>query len=291
MAKANLFIIGAPKCGTTSLYDILNSQEAIEMSSVKEPHFFSKDLTENTPINIKKRKKIKYKNRKITKRHSSYIESREVYESLWTNSNQAYYGEASPSYLYSNIAAEEIFRYNPNSKIIVILRNPYERLFSHIKADRLRGRYDISLLLKEVQHLNQKIIWDLDPGYIRLSLYSKNLQSFYNIFPSKNILILPFQILKDQGKLQQILTLFLDYPISKTEIIHSNRSDDQVLGLKKYQHELVRFMKNLVIGNSINSLQKKVMDRKLLDSILTKDIKELFLIEEKFLRNVENKYD
>jgi len=291
MSVANLFIIGAPKCGTTSLYDILNSQEAIEMSVVKEPHFFSKDLIEGTPTRIKKRKKIKYKNKKIKRRHSSYIESFEVYKSLWTNSNQAYYGEASPSYLYSNVAAEEIFRYNPNSKIIVILRNPYERLISHIKADIMRGRYDLNNLIREIRDLNNKIIWDLEPGYIRLSLYSNNLQNFSNLFPNENILILPFKILRDQGKLQKVLTHFLSYRISLTEIFHSNKSDNSKPMLATYYYKFMNFIKKMSETNSINSLHKKEVTREFLDSILTNEIKESFLNEELFILDLEKRYE
>jgi len=39
--KPNLFIIGASKCGTTSLYNILKRQKDICMSSIKEPHYFA----------------------------------------------------------------------------------------------------------------------------------------------------------------------------------------------------------------------------------------------------------
>ena len=39
--KVNLFIVGAPKCGTTSLYKYLSEHYEVFMSPVKEPNFFS----------------------------------------------------------------------------------------------------------------------------------------------------------------------------------------------------------------------------------------------------------
>ena len=43
--KPNLFIVGMPKCGTTSLYNSLRQHPDIFMSAFKEPHYFGKDLT------------------------------------------------------------------------------------------------------------------------------------------------------------------------------------------------------------------------------------------------------
>ena len=44
LKKPNLFIIGAPKCGTTFLYYYLRQHPDIFFPSFKEPHFFGSDL-------------------------------------------------------------------------------------------------------------------------------------------------------------------------------------------------------------------------------------------------------
>src|SRR5438034_4040769 len=44
VARPDLFIVGAPKCGTTALYEYLRRHPSIFMSRIKEPHFFAKDL-------------------------------------------------------------------------------------------------------------------------------------------------------------------------------------------------------------------------------------------------------
>jgi hypothetical protein len=115
MPLTNLFIVGAPKCGTTTLHDLLNSQENIEMSAVKEPHFFSEDLTKKITSNIKRKKSVRFKHGKVQKRHYSYVESIDVYHSLWLRRDQTFYGEGSTSYLYSKEESIKIFKYNQKS--------------------------------------------------------------------------------------------------------------------------------------------------------------------------------
>ncbi|MCH9035408.1 MAG: sulfotransferase [Planctomycetes bacterium] len=45
MNKPDFFIVGAPKCGTTSLYEYLRQHPEVFMSRIKEPHFFGRDLS------------------------------------------------------------------------------------------------------------------------------------------------------------------------------------------------------------------------------------------------------
>ena len=47
MKRPNLFIVGAPKSGTTSIYNYLKNHPEVFMSPIKEPHFFAKDFIED----------------------------------------------------------------------------------------------------------------------------------------------------------------------------------------------------------------------------------------------------
>ena len=101
--RPNFFIVGAPKCGTTSLAAWLSQHPQIYMVPGKEPHFFNKD-------------------------GGYWIESLEEYERLFngaTEQNLAI-GEASTGYLYSKVAIREILNYNPRAKLVVSIRNPIE---------------------------------------------------------------------------------------------------------------------------------------------------------------------
>lgn len=106
----NLFIIGAPKCGTTALSHYLAGHPDIFMSEqagVKEPQFYNHD-----------RKKP----------NAWRTPSRSEYEAIYSGApaTAAYWGEASPQYLYSRVAVPELLKDSPKARLIVMLRNPVE---------------------------------------------------------------------------------------------------------------------------------------------------------------------
>lgn len=112
MRKPNLFIVGAPKCGTTSMSGYLDQHPDIFFShgwKKKEPYFFCSDFSS----------------------HKWRISNPDQYLSIFDGaSSEKHVGEASPWYLYSKIAAYEIKRYEPSAKIIIMLRNPVDMMYS-----------------------------------------------------------------------------------------------------------------------------------------------------------------
>ena len=105
----NFFIIGAPKCGTTALSAYLWEHPNVFISEPNEPYYFDTDF--------------------------SHTKKRDLgeYLSLFSKADpilQKAIGEASVSYLFSNCAANEILHFNPNSKFIVMLRNPVDLVHS-----------------------------------------------------------------------------------------------------------------------------------------------------------------
>ena len=103
MKKPNFFIIGAPKCGTTSLAAWLSEHPNIYMSPRKEPFFFNTDGVVG-------------------------LRTINQYERLFKDAGPEHsaVGEASTHYLISKRAIPNILEYNPNAKLIVCLRNPIE---------------------------------------------------------------------------------------------------------------------------------------------------------------------
>ena len=107
MRKPDFFIVGAPKCGTTAIYAYLKGHPEIFLPNCKEPHFFGADIPHP---------------RRLTP---------EEYISLFAEArDEKRLGEASISYLFSQVAATEIREFNPSSRIIIMLRNPVEMLYS-----------------------------------------------------------------------------------------------------------------------------------------------------------------
>lgn len=100
----DFFIAGAPKCGTTSLWNYLRTHPAVFMPANKEPNYFGDDL----PADLR-------------------ICTAAQYEELFsTGPPHALTGEASVFYLYSSVAISRIMAHNANAKFIVMLRNPVE---------------------------------------------------------------------------------------------------------------------------------------------------------------------
>lgn len=100
--KPNFFIIGAPKCGTTSLARWLAEHPQVYMSQVKEPHYYSTDLANRT------------------------IRSQKRYEALFraTRNEHRAVGEASTWYLFSKAAIPAIEHAHPEARYIVMTRDP-----------------------------------------------------------------------------------------------------------------------------------------------------------------------
>ncbi|RJP68701.1 MAG: sulfotransferase [Candidatus Abyssobacteria bacterium SURF_17] len=115
----NFFIVGAAKCGTTTLYEYLRMHPGVFMSRLKEPAFFAADSM------LKRRNGIKDTKRKIVTEFESYSK-------LFEDScGRPVIGEASTDYLYYHAEAiPKMKRYLGNPKIIIMLRNPVERAYS-----------------------------------------------------------------------------------------------------------------------------------------------------------------
>src|SRR5882672_1680365 len=108
MRKPDCFIVGAPRCGTTAMYTYLGQHPEIFMSARKEPHFFGTDLSS-----------------------PALVRDEQQYLSLFAKAqNEKRAGEASVFYLYSQRAAREIHAFCPSARIIIMLRNPVEMMYS-----------------------------------------------------------------------------------------------------------------------------------------------------------------
>ena len=178
--KVDFFIVGAPKAGTTSLYHYLSEHPQVEMSSQKEPDYFSdKAINEQGMYYGKNR-----------------INTLDKYESLFVQKESVVYGEASVSYLFYENVPEDIKKYNPNAKIIIMLRNPIERAFSHYLMDYRLGLISDSfenVLAKKSKHKNAHLFYQ---QYIEVSKYAKQIQRYLDFFKKDNILFIDYEDFK-----------------------------------------------------------------------------------------------
>lgn len=104
------FIVGAPKCATTSMAEALSRHPSVFMSPVKEPHRFGQDLPEM--------------------RVRTLMSSSEYVELFRGATDQPVLAEASVWTMRSASAAREIRAFEPNARIIIMLRDPVDLLAS-----------------------------------------------------------------------------------------------------------------------------------------------------------------
>ena len=133
--KANLFLVGAMKAGTTSFMDVISQHPRIYVSPIKEPNFFIDELPPDLydPSRFFSLEKY-FEDDFPNPLHIAHIKKVEDYQKLFTfQKAEKYIAEGSTMYLHAPKAAQRIQEYNPAAKIIIITRDPLKRSFSHYK--------------------------------------------------------------------------------------------------------------------------------------------------------------
>jgi hypothetical protein len=121
MRIPDFFLMGGPRCGTTALLDALKQHPEIFVPDArKELDFFGSDLP--------------FKTRRLTKTE---------YLAHFAKSTQKRAGESSPWYLYSKKAAAEIKAFSPTARILIMLRNPVDMIYSLHSRRLYNGNEDI----------------------------------------------------------------------------------------------------------------------------------------------------
>lgn len=222
MNSANLFVIGSPKSGTTSIVKYLESSSSVFIPKIKEPNFYSRELlrakcnsgTENLNI-ISNESEIK----NIT--HAAIVDDRSVYESLYKSNNLRYACDASTSYCLKKEIIDDILKDNSKAKIILCIRNPLERILSHQVMDEMIG-YDVkSLTQKEIGLCNYSLDYILNTRNYRLfSDYDYIINHVLSNVDEDNLLILELGKLGSKEtiiRISNFLNLNLDPDVKITD--------------------------------------------------------------------------
>jgi hypothetical protein len=110
----NFFVVGAPKCGTTSLARYLSEHPSIFVCDPKEPSYFARELIDMRQDPAAGRTPWRYDEHAYLKLFDA------------ARPEQVAIGEASTTYLYSRCAPGAIQAFAPEARIIVMLRDPVE---------------------------------------------------------------------------------------------------------------------------------------------------------------------
>ena len=180
-------IIGAQKSGTTSLYDFLIRNSAIAPALKKEPNYFVLRYSfgklwyrSNFPINLSRHYFYKKTNQRLLS------------------------GEATPTYLFYPVVPGRMREILPDAKLIVILRNPVDRAYSHYHYSLSRNReilsFEKAIKLEEERLARGKERLIRDPfscdnhynhySYLRKGIYADQLENWFRHYNRKQFLIL-----------------------------------------------------------------------------------------------------
>lgn len=171
--RADFFVAGVQKGGTTALDGLLRTCPGIAMASRKEPHFFDDDRIDWT---------------------------RPDYDAfhIWFQPRPAgktVSGESTPVYLYWPGALERIRAYNPDAKFIVCLRHPAFRAYSHWLMENAAGK-DVLTFSEAIGERGRSRIGQSANGahrvysYVERGLYAGQIEKLLSLFPRESVLFL-----------------------------------------------------------------------------------------------------
>ena len=168
----DFFIVGAQKSGTTALYRAMTNVHGLNMSAIKEPHFFDNEgLDWNSP---------------------NYAE---LHRHFVPGSVGGLRGEATPIYAYWPNSIERIRAYNPCARIILLLKHPVYRAFSHwhheVRRQAEELEFDVAVSLEGRRRVSES------PGgvhrihsYVERGFYSRQIHRIHSHFAESQVLLL-----------------------------------------------------------------------------------------------------
>jgi hypothetical protein len=176
----NFFIVGVPRAGTTALHGYLRSVPDIYLPSLKEPRYF---LARSATSDIYGRQAVG---------------NEQSYLNLFSDSDAVALGEATPEYLYHIDVAKKIYEVIPTARILISLRNPITRAFSHYLL--LKQRLDLNCSFQELLQTEYSLFKDrLQPSAFRSAnvigcgFYSEGVKTYLDLFGPKRVKILVFE--------------------------------------------------------------------------------------------------
>lgn len=235
--KLDFIVIGCSRSGTTWIHDnIIHHPEIYLPNEINEPHFFSKYY------------------------HKGFEYYQDMFKPL---KGEKAVGEITPDYIYSKEAARRIKTFNPNIKLIVVVRNPVDRLYSMYWI--LRGKY------KDQNQFSFEEKIKRDPQLITQGFFIDHIENYLEHFNRDQIFVLLFDEIKSNPtsflkKIYSFIGVDQNYiaPYSKVQI---NRGTFRKhFGKSKILFFMWRVFKKLKMHSlaykteKINSIKVKEMD-------------------------------
>ena len=208
----DFLVIGAKRCGTTSLYQHLSEHPCISRSPRDNIGFFN----ENYHLGINW-----YKSLFPTVFYKKKMESK---------NKHCLFFDVTSTYMEEELTAKNVYEVNPNQKIIVILRNPVDRAYSHyhvnVKEKSEKRSFEDAIFEEMNRIKSERIIQNKNKNlrvftpnnihYLKKGFYALQLKSWFKIFPREQILVLSTEeFQEDQNLIYKKIFDFLNIPNMK----------------------------------------------------------------------------
>ena len=196
--QVTFVIAGVQKGGTTALFDYLGDYPDVALSDVKEVHFFDDEAQDWSAPDIA------------------------AYHAHFPAADGRPCGEATPIYSYWPGALERICAYNPAMKLIVALRDPVQRAWSHWRMEYARG-VETRPFAWCIRQGRQRL-FDAEPwghhrevSYVERGFYGEQVERLLGLFPREQLLILTAEDLRARpGETLGQVRGFLGLPAAAT---------------------------------------------------------------------------
>lgn len=186
-AWPNFFLVGAPRCGTTAIVAALEQHPDVYPSPVKEPNFFCPDVWVEDVVG----KSHLSRHGRRTPIFHALIRDEKEYLGLYKEAAEyKAVGDYSVNYLRSKQAPSRIFAKSPVAKIVISLRNPIERAYSHFLMECRIGRVSPPFENVIAKHVDELGLSEFDyDNYVECSLYFESVKRYIDVFGRENVLV------------------------------------------------------------------------------------------------------
>jgi hypothetical protein len=179
----NLFIVGGPRCGTSAMFQLLAQHPEIAVSHPKETYYFCVDFHEES-------------DRYAGKGMRFPIRSEAQYLSLFSDLSRTIVAEATPAYLYSRVAASRIHAFNPEGRILALVRDPLTMLQSLHAKMVAQGQEDLRDFREAIEaeparragrRLPSGLFWPSALFYSEWVKFGEQIERYRNTFPARRV--------------------------------------------------------------------------------------------------------
>ena len=234
MRGPDFFIVGQTRSGTNSLQFQLEQHPDVFISNKTKPMFGIE----------------------------TELKSEKDYLTQFVNIKQKIIGERNTDYLYWKLSASKIKNFNPKAKIIMILRNPVDLIYSLYSAALSRGiDENISDFKKALDaEEKRKIEQTENPNkyspfifYRDVARYSEQVSRYIELFPRKNILAISFEkFIKNPSEIFIEICNFLEIDSNFKPVVTAKNQ------LKQVRSNALHSIANSAMNNSA---QRKILKK------------------------------